>query len=141
MDDTLLKGKIMGYYVADARPNHNMARMVNELTEVVHDANKRWWIDLETGEPIKRNFGELIALCHSELSEALEGDRKNLMDDKLPNRPMVEVELADTVIRIFDIAAGLNLDLGGAMAEKMIYNANRVDHSREHRLTENGKKY
>lgn len=133
--------RAMGYYVADARPSHDMARMVNDLCEEVHEANQTWWEDLETGQPIERNFGELIALAHSELSEALEGHRKNLMDDKLPHRPMVEVELADTVIRIFDTARGLRLDLGGAMAEKMIYNASRVDHTHEHRKGENGKKY
>lgn len=131
----------MGTFVADARPQHDMARMVNDLGDVVHEANAKWWRDLETGEPIKRNFGELIALAHSELSEALEGHRKNLMDDKLPHRPMVEVELADTMIRILDTARGLGMDLGGAMAEKMLYNAVRVDHTAAHRLTENGKKY
>lgn len=131
----------MGHYIADARPQYNMARMVNDLAEVVHEANQKWWHDLETGEPIERNFGELIALAHSELSEALEGHRKSLMDDKLPHRPMVEVELADTVIRILDTARGLGLDLGGAMAEKMHFNATRIDHTHEHRKTENGKKY
>lgn len=131
----------MGTYIADARPQQDMARMINDLADIVHEANAKWWRDLQTGEPIKRNFGELIALAHSELSEALEGHRKNLMDDKLPHRPMVEVELADTVIRILDTARGLGMDLGGAMAEKMLYNAVRVDHTAAHRLTENGKKY
>lgn len=131
----------MGYYIADARPQHDMARMINDLGDVVHEANAKWWVDLETGEPIKRNFGELMALAHSELSEALEGHRKSLPDDKLPHRPMVEVELADTMIRIFDTARGMGMDLGGAMAEKMVYNASRVDHTTAHRLTENGKKY
>lgn len=87
---------------------------LNDYAKEVHAANQKWWHDLETGEPIRRNFGELIALCHSELSEALEGHRKNLMDDKLPHRKMAEVELADTVIRIFDIAAGLGMDLQGS---------------------------
>lgn len=131
----------MGTYIADARPQHDMARMINELGDVVHEANARWWHDLHTGKPIERNFGELIALAHSELSEALEGHRKNLKDDKLPHRPMVEVELADTVIRILDTARGLGMDLGGAMAEKMLYNAVRVDHTAEHRKSEHGKKY
>jgi hypothetical protein len=131
----------MGYYVADARPQNDMARMLNDLAEVVHEANAKWWRDLETGEPIQRNFGELMALAHSELSEALEGHRKNLMDDKLPHRPMVEVEIADCIIRLLDTGRGLGLDIGGAMAEKMAYNAVRVDHSHEHRKTANGKKY
>lgn len=118
-----------------------MARMVNDLAEVVHEANAKWWVDLETGEPLQRNVGELLALAHSELSEALEGHRKNLMDDKLPHRPMFEVELADTIIRILDMARGLGFDIGGAMAEKMQYNAVREDHTHEARRLANGKKY
>lgn len=131
----------MNKYRIDARPAQDMAEMINALGDVVHEANRKWWVDLHTGEPIERNFGELIALGHSEFSEALEGHRKNLADDKLPHRPMAEVELADVMIRVFDMARGMGYDLGGAMAEKMIYNASRVDHTAAHRLTENGKKY
>lgn len=90
---------------------------------------------------LKRNVGEMLALVHSEISEGLEGSRKNLMDDKLPHRSMFEVELADAVIRIFNIAGGLNLDLGGAFVEKMAFNAVREDHKLENRMREHGKKY
>lgn len=119
--------------------SHGMS--INMICERVHAANKRWWEDLHTGEPINRNVGELLCLVHSEISEAMEGHRKNLQDDKLPHRKMIEVELADAIIRIFDIAAGLKLDLGGAFEEKMEYNRTRADHTREHRLAEGGKKY
>lgn len=88
-----------------------------------------------------REIGTLIALCHSELSEALEGARKDLMDDHLPHRKMLEVELADCMIRIFDIAGLLDLDLGGAIADKHHYNANRADHKRENRAADGGKKF
>jgi NTP pyrophosphatase (non-canonical NTP hydrolase) len=54
---------------------------------------------------------------------------------------MFEVELADAVIRICDIAAGLNLDLGGAILEKCEYNKHREDHKPENRKLANGKKY
>jgi hypothetical protein len=119
-----------------------VADKINELCSIVHEANRKWWTDINTGEyPIKRNVGELLCLVHSEISEALEGHRKGLMDDKLPNRQMIEVELADTIIRIFDISAGLKLDLGGSFVEKMEYNRIREDHKIENRLKDNGKKY
>lgn len=78
---------------------------------------------------------------HSELSECLEGVRKNLMDDKLPNRKMEEVELADCLIRIFDHACGFGLDIGGAFVEKMRYNSRWADHKPENRLAQGGKEF
>lgn len=100
-----------------------------------------WWHDLETGEPKPVNVAEKLCLIHSEISEAMEGDRKNLKDDKLKHRNMVEVELADAVIRIFDLAGALGLDVPGAMIEKMAYNKSRADHKPENRAKDNGKKY
>jgi NTP pyrophosphatase (non-canonical NTP hydrolase) len=117
------------------------AAIINDLAQEVHEINQKWWVDLETGKPTERNVGELLCLVHSEISEAMEGHRKNLMDDHLPHRKMIEVELADAVIRIFDIAAGLGMDLGGAYAEKLEYNKTREDHKRENRMKANGKKY
>ena len=99
-----------------------------------------WHSDIETGEPVKRNFGEVIALMHSELSEALEGWRKNLMDDHLPHRSAVEVELADAIIRILDTAGAEGLDVAGAIQEKFEYNQTRADHKIENRLLDGGKK-
>jgi hypothetical protein len=59
-----------------------------------------WYADPVTGKPVVRNFGEVVALMHSELSEALEADRKGLMDDKLPHRDGREVEFADLLLRV-----------------------------------------
>lgn len=117
------------------------AYQINRLCMRVHEANQQWWHDLNTGEKLDRNVPEMLALVHSEISEALEGHRKNLNDSHLPHRKSIEVELADALIRIFDLGAGLGLDLGGAYEEKMAYNATRDDHKREARLQENGKKY
>jgi NTP pyrophosphatase (non-canonical NTP hydrolase) len=105
-----------------------------------------WWIDAETGEDV-RTWEKKYFLCwvatkiHSEVSEGLEGHRKNLMDDHLPHRPMLEAELADAVIRIADLAGGLGLDLGGAIREKLAFNAVRPDHKIDHRQGVGGKAY
>ena len=119
----------------------DFAFMFNQMANAVHLQNSNWWHDIYTGERLERNVGELLCLVHSEISEAMEGHRKNLQDDKLPHRSMFEVELADAVIRILDIAGGLDLDVGGAIAEKLAYNRSREDHKIEHRKSENGKKY
>lgn len=99
-----------------------------------------WHNDLTTGEPIKHNLPTRLMLIVTEIAEAMEGHRKNLNDDHLPNRKMVEVELADAVIRICDLAGSEGYDLGGAIAEKLKYNQNRADHKPENRIKENGKK-
>lgn len=114
---------------------------LNDYSAECHTANMKWWISMTTGEKLERNKGELICLMHSELSEAMEGERKNLMDDKLPHRRSAEVELADTLIRIFDYAAAFGYDLEGAYQEKMAYNAQREDHKHEARALANGKKW
>jgi NTP pyrophosphatase (non-canonical NTP hydrolase) len=116
------------------------------LQEACHGAARTagWWINPKTGESITTNpycFSNKLMLTVSELSEAMEGDRKNLMDDKLPHREMREVELADAVIRIFDLAGAYGMDLGGAIAEKMAFNAQRPDHKLEHRQAAGGKAY
>jgi len=111
------------------------------IGEDIHDLNRNWWYDIKTGDPLDRNFGEMIALTHSELSEALEGHRKNLMDSHLTHRKSIEVELADAIIRILDLGEGLGLNIGAALYEKCVYNAERADHKVENRLKKNGKKY
>lgn len=89
----------------------------------------------------KALVAEKLCLIHSEVSEAMEGHRKGLQDDKLPHRKMVEVELADALIRICDLAGAMQLDLGGAVLEKMAFNAIRPDHKLEARQAEGGKAY
>jgi len=118
------------------------------LTDASHGGSiaSGWHNDLVTGLPrtVAQNhelFPARIALCHSELSEALEGHRKDLMDDKLPHRKMAEVELADAVIRIFDLAGTMGYDLGSAISEKLAFNANRADHKPENRKSAGGKAY
>lgn len=114
---------------------------LNGFADYVHKANQKWWEDPRTGEPIKRNVGEMLMLSVSELSEALEAHRKDLMDQHLPHRKGFEVEIVDCFIRLFDIAGGLGLDLDGAFVEKMNYNAQRADHRHENRIKPGGKAY
>jgi hypothetical protein len=100
-----------------------------------------WYVDPNTGKSVDRNFGEVVALMHSELSEALEADRKGLMDDKLTHRSGVEVEFSDVFLRISDTAAARGYDVAGAFIEKNYFNQTRADHKLKNRNKVGGKKY
>ena len=87
--------------------------------EEIHKCSKKhgWW---EGGE---RNFGELMALVHSEISEAFEAYRK---DVPYSERHSVPEELADTVIRIFDIAYHYQIDIASEIMNKHLINLKRA---------------
>lgn len=132
---------------------------INNLVDVCHRASFKagWWNEPHTGRNLVNVINspldatsellgaalvaQKLCLIHSEISEAMEGHRKGLMDDKLPHRSMIEVELADAVVRIADLAGALGLDLGGAIEEKLQYNAVRPDHKPKNREAAGGKKY
>lgn len=124
-----------------AETAEEVGQIVNALVGFVHAVNVHagWWSDPATGERVYRNVGEMLALIHSEISEGLEGHRRDLMDDKLPHRKMLEVELADAVIRIFDLAGAHGFMLGDAIFEKIAFNMKREDHKRENRVKPGGK--
>lgn len=129
----------------------------NALVNAAHAASYEagWWsgavaagsvVDFRAEVRTRTRFGialvnEKIALIHSEVSEGMEGFRKDKQDEHLPHRKSIEVELADAVIRIADLAGALQLDLGGAIAEKMAYNAIRADHKPEARAAQGGKTF
>lgn len=73
----------------------------------------------------ERNKGEMIALMHSELSEALEALRKDANDDKIPQYLGEEAELADVVIRVMDYDHGFSLRIANAIVDKLVFNAGR----------------
>lgn len=121
-------------------------RRINTLVDYFHHKSKSagWWSDPETGGNLIGDpyvIATKLMLTVSELSEAMEGFRKDLMDDKLPHRKMAEVELADALIRICDLAGACGFDLGGAAVEKDYYNSVRADHKTENRQAVGGKAY
>lgn len=79
----------------------------NRLATEIHEGNRTagWWSNKDTGECMltTRNRPEIMMLVVSEVAEAAEGYELELKDDKLPEREMAEVELADTAIRLYDL--------------------------------------
>lgn len=116
--------------------------MYEELTKLsrqIHQANVEsgWWDQADNPLIVATK----IALIHSEVSEALEGDRKGLMDDHLPQHTMLACECADIFIRLADLCGYLKIDIGAIVRDKLEYNAKRADHKPENRKARGGKKY
>ncbi len=100
-----------------------------------------WYTDIKTGLPKVRNDGEQLLLIVSEIVEGFEGIRKSLKDDKLPQYEMIDVELIDAAIRIFDFLGKRSAPAGEIYVAKRNYNDNRQDHKIENRQKEGGKAF
>lgn len=94
-------------------PNKNHKKSINEYCiEAYEIAKSKGWHDEE------REMGTILALIHGEVSEAMEADRKNDTDN-------FKEELADIVIRVFDLCGLEEIDLEAAINKKMEYNKTR----------------
>jgi NTP pyrophosphatase (non-canonical NTP hydrolase) len=113
-----------------------MKDFIDYLQNYCHGSAKTagWWNK-------QRNIAECLCLIHSEISEAMEGYRKDKMDEHLSHQKSIAVELADAMVRILDLAGGLELPLGEAFAEKFCYNQTRADHKLENRMAPGGKRF
>lgn len=112
----MIEGRVVPYNEDNETGIKHAANLALFFTDV-HERNCRagWWSDLDTGEPKKRNVGELLMLFVTEIAEAYVAYVQDARDDKLPEYPGLGVELGDLAIRLADFA-------GAAMAGKLVVN-------------------
>lgn len=102
-----------------------IAKKLEILKEDIHDnAIEHGWYD----EP--RTFVEMIAICHSELSAALEDYMNNyrlkkIWEDGKGEPCGTPMELADVIIRVLEICGYYDIDIGDAVIQKHEYNKSR----------------
>lgn len=104
--------------------------LIDQFQEQIYSAMQvnGFWSDNQD------NFGQKVALVHSELSELLEANRKSVTnDDKIPDFTGEEAEAADAIIRLLDMAGRYQWRLGEAIVAKMHFNLTRpVKHGKQY---------
>lgn len=107
---------------------------ISNLADLIHEINKQhgFWPEVN---PADRNFGEALALMHSELSEALEEHRSGraayYVEQGKPEG--WAVEMVDCVIRILDYLSARGITVDALLREKILYNNSRpYKHGREY---------
>lgn len=115
---------------------------LEQMAQDCHRAsyNNGWWHDPDTGEelPIEGFLGAHVIGCKigligSEVSEIMEGHRKQKMDDKLPQYHAADVEIVDTLIRLLDLAGLRKTPVTEIYNAKLSFNDDRIDHKLEDR--------
>jgi len=93
--------------IAPMHPAFNLLERGNyaAFANITHGASRKaGWYNHPNGTPKERNRAEMLALMHSEISEAWTGFNTDARDDHLPHRRNVEVEIGDYLIRHGDFA-------------------------------------
>lgn len=108
LPDVHVSGRVIPYNDT----NDTGIRHEDSLRRFFEDTHARnvkagWWSEIETGDPKKRNVGELLILFVTEMAEAYDAWCINAADDKLPQHPGIGVELADLGIRWADFCGAL----------------------------------
>lgn len=131
-----LHTKIMNLQKAKLERPENIG--FRQLINTAHNTaiNKGWWKDWAALAELRLQqtdkIAALLALVHTEVSEAVE-DLRVTDPAHLPKRRISDsgkpegfaTELADVIIRVMDLSAGLGIDLTAAVQEKMEYNSTR----------------
>lgn len=120
-----------------------MIKELNELATKIFEGNKEkgFWDDSPRDINDKKDVALKLMLIVSELGEAMEAHRKgrfavyetNNLNDMMSfdeyfektTKDTFEDEIADTIIRLFDMCGGLNINIGHHIQQKLIYNGNR----------------